>query len=878
MGNVRLIPTGAFAVTDIDGKATIQNVPAGEYQLNVSYVGYESRSTTVKLSRDLKMAFALKPTTLKLKEVTVTARQNVAGTSTSSIIGRQAIDHLQATSLADVMQLIPGQLMGNNNLTSAQNLQLRSLVNNNTNAFGSSVVMDGVPMSNNGAVTQGGFSSTAFVGTDLRRISADDIDQVEVIRGIPSAEYGDLTSGLVVVHSKVGVTPWQVKGKMTPALMNASLGKGLNIGKMGVVNFNADYARAWGDPRNKTQTFNRYNMSLGWGYNFSKIWHADTKLRYMQNITATGSDPDMKADGTDMRNSTLTLALTHNGKLNLGKTLARTLSYTFGFSYTAMDNENTAYVTNSSGLIPIITARETGYHNVPWMTSSYLATGKTESRPGNVFLKLNDAFFWRSGKVMQSYKVGAEYKYDWNSGRGYYNANEQSPLRPNSNGRPRAFSDIPGINQLSAYAEDNLTWEINRVNRLRAQLGVRLTAMQPFADVATTALSPRFNLSYSFTKWLTVRAGFGLNSKTPSLDYIYPDKKYDDRVAANYISATDPTTSILNYHTEAYQVQYSRNLKNATTTKYEAGVDIKLPRGGNISLLGYYDRTPNGFGSATEYYTYESRFYEPSHGLNIMPGQATTINYSDPLRTDVVFMTTGKVGNTNTAINKGVELDMQLPEIKPLSTTVYLSGAYSMTKTNSTDMNSQSVPSAYLYSSYSAYGLTPFKLIYPSGEDYTKYRRLVGTMRIVTNIPLLRMVASFTAQAILHDYSHSFVTDKSPIAYITPDLARHELTPAMQSGYLLYDGTYTSAQPTAGNYISVSDLHTSGRDSKPTRNPVTWNMQGRLTKELGDFGGLSLYVNNIMFYEPYLHSNNTTSLTQRNTGTFNYGVELYINL
>ena len=51
--------------------------------------------------------------------------------------------------------------------------------------------MDGVPMSNNGTLSQGGFSSTAFVGTDLRQISADDIESVEIIRGIPSAEYGD---------------------------------------------------------------------------------------------------------------------------------------------------------------------------------------------------------------------------------------------------------------------------------------------------------------------------------------------------------------------------------------------------------------------------------------------------------------------------------------------------------------------------------------------------------------------------------------------------------------------------------------------------------------------------------------------------------------
>ena len=107
-------------------------------------------------------------------------------------------------------------------------------------------------MAGNGQMTQGDFSATSFTGSDLRQVSADDIEEVEVIRGIPSAEYGDLTSGLVVVHSKVGVTPWQAKAKINPSTMNYSLGKGFNLGKAGILNVNADYAQAWGDPRQKT--------------------------------------------------------------------------------------------------------------------------------------------------------------------------------------------------------------------------------------------------------------------------------------------------------------------------------------------------------------------------------------------------------------------------------------------------------------------------------------------------------------------------------------------------------------------------------------------------------------------------------------------------
>ena len=199
MATCSLDPLGAVTVTDADGKASVGNVPAGVYRLKVSYVGYEEYVSNVKVGSDLALAVQLTPTSLALQEVVVTARQNASGTSTSSKIGRQAIDHLQAASLADIMQLIPGQVIQNTDLTAQQNLQLRSLTNNVTSAFGSSIVVDGVPMSNNGVLSAGQFSPTAFTGTDLRQIGADDIDNVEVVRGIPSAEYGDLTSGLVVV-------------------------------------------------------------------------------------------------------------------------------------------------------------------------------------------------------------------------------------------------------------------------------------------------------------------------------------------------------------------------------------------------------------------------------------------------------------------------------------------------------------------------------------------------------------------------------------------------------------------------------------------------------------------------------------------------------
>jgi outer membrane cobalamin receptor len=888
MATLKLMPAEIMTVTDVDGRAVMRNVPSGDYVLQISYVGYEIINAHLKVVSDKQLRYVMQPTSLALKEVKVTARQRESGASTASVIGRQAIDHLQATSLADVMQLVPGQLMGNHDLTQSSNLQLRTLVNNNTSAFGSSIVVDGMPMSNNGAMTAGGFSSTAFTGTDLRQVAADNIEDVEVIRGIPSAEYGDLTSGLVVVRSKVGVTPFQVRAKVNPALQNYSAGKGFNLGKMGILNLSADYAKAWGDPREKTRSYDRYTLTLGYGKDISRRWHTDTKLRLMQAKDWNGNDPDAQQDGNETKNKNLMLGITHNGRVQMDMPLARTLKYTIGLNYTQTDNRTTAFVGKSTGRNDIVTAMTTGYNNVGWIQGSYQATGITESRPGNLFVKITDDFFWRKGKTVQSFKIGADYRYDWNHAKGYYNGDDAHPYKVNDSDRPRPFYDIPGISQISAFAEDNFSYNINKVNRLRVNFGLRFSSMQPFSNVSTVALSPRLNVAFSLTKWLDLRAGIGMNSKAPGINHLYPDKKYVDRVAVQDISQSDPVTSIVNYHTVVYDVEYSRSLKNATTTKVEAGVDVKLPGNRRLSFLAYHDKTPNGFGNETEYLAYYHNTYEDGKGYVLAAGQPTLIrNYDDYATRYFYYMTTGKVGNTNTTVNRGVEFDCDLGELKPIRTSVYLSGAWNETKTWDTNLNTEN-PEKLPTGAPSDY--TPVKFVFPSGLDFTRYRRFVTTLRLVTHIPELKMVASLTGQAIWHNSNWSYKADKNPIGWIhTADdngqltVLYDEIGNGMLDGYIGYDdGRYYSADNAPGQpvqpYLSIAENKKAYTDTEPTETSVTWNTQLRLTKELGRVGSLSFYVSNALFYEPFLSTNKSSTLTQRNTGTFSFGAELSLNL
>ena len=67
-------------------------------------------------------------------------------------------------------------------------------------------------------------------------------------------------------------------------------------------------------------------------------------------------------------------------------------------------------------------------------------------------------------------------------------------------------------------------------------------------------------------------------------------------------------------------------------------------------------------------------------------------------------------------------------------------------------------------------------------------------------------------------------------------------------------------------------------DNEVTKQPVTWNLSARLTKEFGKFAGLSFYANNVLYYEPFMTTSTSGTLTQRNTSSFSFGVELFFKL
>ena len=133
------------AVTDVDGHFSL--TLSKQSLITISYIGY---SPLVVEAHD--GVYLIESQTNALNEVVVTAQESQK-LSTSSVIGRQAMDHLQPSSFGDMIELIPGGRAQDPRLTSPSTINLREAgggdSNYATSSLGTSFMIDGAPISTN---------------------------------------------------------------------------------------------------------------------------------------------------------------------------------------------------------------------------------------------------------------------------------------------------------------------------------------------------------------------------------------------------------------------------------------------------------------------------------------------------------------------------------------------------------------------------------------------------------------------------------------------------------------------------------------------------------------------------------------------------------
>ena len=118
---------GQWAITGSDGRFTIKSVPTGKAVLTIQCLGYATRTITLNITKDIpRLQIQLKQESLKLDEVTVTAKRKRDEATTSYSIDRTTLDNQQVLNVSDIAALLPGGRTVNPSLMTDARLALRS--------------------------------------------------------------------------------------------------------------------------------------------------------------------------------------------------------------------------------------------------------------------------------------------------------------------------------------------------------------------------------------------------------------------------------------------------------------------------------------------------------------------------------------------------------------------------------------------------------------------------------------------------------------------------------------------------------------------------------------------------------------------------------
>lgn len=858
---------GMGTTTSNGGKYSLNNVPVGKVKIRVQYVGKHIVDTIVNLRGEQRFDFVLKNEDFRLQEIMVTAKHNAAGQSTSSNISRAAMEHLQATNLSDLLALMPGNLMENQNLTNAKTLNIRQIYEgegSSLNALGTAIIRDGAPISNNanlsamtptlagatGAIAGGASPSSGF---DVRSISTENIENVEIIRGIPSVEYGDLTSGAVIIHSKAGREPLRIKAKANPNVYQGSVSTGLQLGKKsGALNMSFDYAHNTNKPIESYDHYQRaagkllYSNSL-----FSNQLRTNTSLDFFYGKDENEQNPDDDIDMRRHRSEDVGFTLNTNGVWSIKKGWLDNIRYVLSGSYTSkralyqelytsanasysmtttdgatLSNHVGSHVTDATGkeITKFGAADQQNY--AYYLPSTYLGVYHIDSREVNLFGKLTANFFKQFNHVNNRILLGVDFKADGNEGDGKTFAPTTPPFRnlsySNSTFRPRAYSDIPYIKHFGAFAEEGFNWQIGS-RALNIVAGLRYDNV----SVAGGVVSPRINASFEIIpEVLTIRGGYGVTAKMPTLLYLYPEPAYFEYIHINEVANENLPESErqLITTTKVYNAD-NPDLKIAKNYKSELGFDLHIGKV-DLAVTGFIENVKDGYNLGRSFDTYKKFVWDTygrnADGLLELTGSYPVLSaYSSP--------------NNNLFVKtKGIEFEMNIPRIEAIRTAFQLSGSW-MESVNYSDSYS------FYDNSGTAADVRKDIAIYDKHGFERHERQFVTTLRAIHNIPSIGFVVTLTGQAVwnMSDWI-DYLNYDLPVGYMSLEDGKPHM----------FNGQYKNEEQfkEAGLGYLLRNVSKSG-EIKESWNPFfCFNIN--LTKEIGDLLRVSFFANNMFRMYP----------------------------
>ena len=207
---IKVMGAAQGTVTDVEGHYSLQVNSKGI--LNFSFVGY--KSLEIKVDGQKVINVTLQPDSKMLEGVVVTAlgikrQKRELGYSTEELSG----ELIAKSGSGNVINALSGRSAGVQviNPTGVEGSSARIVIRGNNNIFGNNqplIVVDGVPMSNEGGITDlsGSDWSGRDWGTALNNINQEDIESVDILKGPTAAAlYGSRGgNGVVLITTKKG--------------------------------------------------------------------------------------------------------------------------------------------------------------------------------------------------------------------------------------------------------------------------------------------------------------------------------------------------------------------------------------------------------------------------------------------------------------------------------------------------------------------------------------------------------------------------------------------------------------------------------------------------------------------------------------------------
>lgn len=854
---VSLEGTTLRTVTDAAGFYLLSPVLPGRYVLVARQIGFAPTRTpvTVAPGDTVRIDIRIARNALLLQDIVVTAAPAGRANSelgTASVIERDAIANQGATSLTGVLELLPGVPSRPPGLSGVEQFALRSLPTAepasltrggptaaDLASFGTLIVLDGVPLSNNANLQATGprgdadlpLETSAGGGVDLRRIPASTIERVEVIRGIPSARYGDLTQGVIIVETRAAAAQATGAARVDARSVEASFVGGRRIADRHAVTVAADVAQTSVEPGLSPDDATRlavqvaHRVSIGAGSEEEATGGAlDSRIDLHRVVSDNPEQPEL-APGRASSARDLGLRISQRLQLPLGR--RSRFRGTASASY--MRQRSTSQASRLRSALPFTDRVDEGRSIGRFVDGAYLSELAIEGDAWQLYGRLETEVPFRALATDHRTFAGIELRREWNAGAGLL-FDIARPPQMTFNGvqgfdRPRRFDAIPPVATTSVYLDDQIVHSVGSAT-LALQAGLRLDALHRgtswLSGVRDAVLQPRVNLEAAPWPWLRMRAGVGRTAKLPALGSLHPATQYFDIVNVNWFT-TDPSERL------AVLTTFLRDPSNpelgyAKGEKREVGFQLATgERSLTLDVVAFDDRTTDGIGFRRVPGFLERDLFDFADSTSGTGRPPTLIE--PPSRADTVPILLDVPSNVLTLSTRGVEATLELPEFEPLRLRLHVQGA--LLRTSFVD---NGLDFGRIFRNFQVDG-TRMRSPYWPGVT-RRSQRLLLTYRLVHHRPDLGLVITAVVEHVAREiFEDSAGTDTLSFA-----------------GFITRSGELVPVPPERRGDPEFADLRVarSGATLPRQELPADWFLSLQVSKTLPLNGRLSLFAFNAL--------------------------------